>query len=297
MNFFSYTYLGDIMLKKKLFQVLIVLILVLFSFYYTNKTIDIIRQTDPIMKQIKLSNETYYEQAENAKIKDDKITPGKNGKEVDYDASYQKMKRYGAYNESLTVFKETTPTVSIEDTYDKFITSGNEEKKQVSIIFPVKKEENINSLIPVLKQENIKATFFLDGIFLEKNLSTVKELLDYEIEILSYNDDYEEVYFKSALNYLKNVTGNTPKYCYASYDNKEVIELCSNLKLHTIIPTIQGTNHPYQEVKNKLQNASIISLPITKETIDELSMTINFIQSKGYEIVTLEQLLSESLEK
>ena len=41
------------MLKRKLIQVAVVIVLVLFSFYYTNKTIDIIKETDPLMKQIK----------------------------------------------------------------------------------------------------------------------------------------------------------------------------------------------------------------------------------------------------
>ena len=52
------------MLKNKLLQVTIVLVLVLFSFYYTNKTIDIIKQTDPLMKQIKEESKKYAEPAE-----------------------------------------------------------------------------------------------------------------------------------------------------------------------------------------------------------------------------------------
>ena len=127
-TFFSYTVLGDKMLKKKLIQVSIVLLLVLFSFYYTNKTIDIIRETDPLMKQIKEESKKYEIKPENAKIEENNITPGMNGTVVDYEETYKKMKQYGTYNESLTVFKEVTPTVSIEDTYDKFIESGNEEK-------------------------------------------------------------------------------------------------------------------------------------------------------------------------
>ena len=92
------------MLKNKLIQVAVVLILVVFSFYYTNKTIDIIKQTDPLMKKIKEESTKYQIPAENAKEEDNKIIPGKNGKEVDYEETYQKMKRYGTYNESLTVF-------------------------------------------------------------------------------------------------------------------------------------------------------------------------------------------------
>ena len=56
------------MLKKKLIQVTLVLLLVLFSFYYTNKTIDIIRETDPLMRQIKKEIKKFEINAYNSKI-------------------------------------------------------------------------------------------------------------------------------------------------------------------------------------------------------------------------------------
>lgn len=297
MNFFSYTFLGDKMLKNKLIQVVVVLILVVFSFYYTNKTIDIIRETDPLMKRIKEESIKYQIPAENAKEEGNKIIPGKNGKEVDYEETYQKMKRYGTYNESLTVFKETTPTISIEDTYDKYVISGNEEKKAVALVFTITKKLSPQNIISILNKEDAKATFFMDGLWLENNLSLVKDMTNHELEILSYDNKYEEVYFTSSIQYLKNVTGKNANYCYADYDNKEVIELCSKLELHTITPTIKITNTPFQDIKSKLSNASIISFPINTTTELELKTVIDFIKSKGYSIVTLQELLSESLEK
>lgn len=285
------------MLKKKLIQVTVVLLLVLFSFYYTNKTIDIIRETDPLMKQIKEESTKYEVPAEDAKIEDNKIIPGKNGQIVDYEETYQKMKRYGTYNESLTVFKETTPVISIEDTYDKFVISGNEEKRQVSLVFPIAKESDPRETIRIINQEGVVGTFFLDGLWLENNLSVVKDITNHELEILSYDNRYEEIYFSSAIQYLKNTTGQQSHYCYADYDNKEVIELCSKLELHTITPTIKITNTPFQDIKTKLQNGAIISFPINTTTELELKTVIDYIQSKGYDIVTLQTLLSETSEK
>lgn len=285
------------MLKKKLIQVTLVLLLVLFSFYYTNKTVEIIREADPLMKQIKQESEKHTTTAKNAKIEGNKIIPGLNGEQVDYEESYKRMKQYGSYNESLTVFKETSPTISIEDTYDKFIISGNEEKKEIALVFPIYNSTDPKKIIQILNQEDTKATFFMDGLWLENNLALVKNMNKHELEILNYNNRYEEIYFSSALQYLNNVTGNKGQYCYADYDNKEVIELCSKLALHTITPTIKVSNAPYQEVKEKLQNASIISLPITTTTEIELQTIINYIKSRGYNLVTLKKLLSENLDK
>lgn len=284
-------------LKRKIFQITFVLLLLLFSFFYTNKTIDVIKQADPIMKQVKENSEKYQIKAQDAKVKDNKITPGRNGKEIDYDKTYTKMKRYGAYNESLTVFKETKPTVSIEEVYDKYVVSGNQEKKEVALVFKIEKTTNITEIANILNQENSKATFFIDGLWLENNLETVKNLETHELEILNYDNKYQEVYFSSALNYLSNITGKEPKYCYADYDSKEIIELCSKLKLHTVVPTIKVGNSPYKEIKNKLENAAIISLPVNTTTSLELKTVLDYMKSKGYNIVTLDVLLSESIEK
>ena len=98
----------------KVYKVIIAIFLVVFSFFYTEKVIDFIRESDPIMKNIKKSEKDYKVDPINATIKDNKIVPGVNGKTIDYDNSYKKMKKYGTYNESLTVFKEELPTISID---------------------------------------------------------------------------------------------------------------------------------------------------------------------------------------
>ena len=144
-------------------KVLIVIFLTIFSFYYTNKTIDIIRETDPIMKEIKKSNNKYYKKAMNAKVVNNTIIPGINGKKIDYKKSYRKMKKYGNYNEVLTVFKETKPNISINNIYDKYITVGNNEKKSVSLVFKIENNtdiENIKNINNILVNKNIKSTIF-----------------------------------------------------------------------------------------------------------------------------------------
>lgn len=284
-------------MKKKITQVFAVTFLLLFSFYYTDKSIDIIRQTDPIMRQIKSTKEKYEVQSVNAQIKDNTIIPGLNGTDIDYDESYKKMKKYGTYNESLTVFKETSPAVSLDDNYDKYVISGNSEKRVISFVFKVEKNTNIDNVLRILQENNTKATMFVDGLWLENNLEKVMNAKNIEFEILNYDSAYKEMYFSSSINYLNNVTGTTAKYCYADYDNKEVINLCEKLKLHTIIPTIKIGNYPYKEIKDKLENASIVSLPVNSSTEIELKVVIDYIRSKGYILDTLDALLSESLEK
>lgn len=285
--------------KKKVIQVISVTLLMLFSFFYTNKSIELIRENDPIMKQIKETNTKYKVNPVNATIIGNKIIPGKSGKEIDYQKTYAKMKKYGTYNETLTVLKEIEPAVSVDDYYDKYIVQGNTERKNVSLVFKTDTISNLLSILNILNQKNIPATFFVDGLLLENNTSLFETMTqnNHELEILSYDNKYDEIYFDSALNYLSSITKRKGKYCYAEYDQKEVIELCSKLKLHTIIPTVKTTTMPYKEIKDKLYNSAIISLPLSTITEEQLPAIIDYIKQKGYTFLSLEALLSENDEK
>lgn len=272
---------------------LLIILLLLFSFFYTNKSISIIRNQDPLMKEI-INNKSKYEiKSVSAIIKDNTIIPGKNGKEVDLEKTYTKMKQYGTYNESLTVFKETKPTISIEDNYDKLITSGNKDYKNISFIFKVSKDTNLNKLLSILNYHNIQVTFFIDGLYIENN--DLNNLSNHQIELLSYNNTIDEITFTSALSYLSYKTKKSPKYCLE--DNNNIINLCKNINLHTVKPTLIIEKDPYKEIKNNLKNSSIILIPINNYIYDNLSTSILYIKSKGYNFLTLSDLLSENLEK
>ena len=285
----------DKKLKKKVFHALSIIALLIFSLYYTNKSIDIIREQDDIMKSIHKNASSYKVESENAEIIGNKIIPGKKGKEVDLEKSYTKMKKYGTYNESLTVLKEIEPTISLNDYYDKYVIRGNTTDKTLALVFPVSEDKNLDKLVQILKANDVAATFFLDGALIESNSDLVKNLHNYELELLSYNSGYEKIYFTSSLNYLTSLSKQNAKYCYSNYDQKEVIELCASLKLHTIIPTIKVSDNTYSEVKTRLTNSAIISIPSTSKTLATLDTTIKYLKQKGYTFLTLADLLTEGL--
>ena len=272
---------------------LLIIVLLLFSFFYTNKSISIIRNQDPLMKEI-IKNKSKFEiKSVNAIIKDNTIIPGIKGKEVDLEKTYTKMKQYGTYNEALTVFKETKPTISIEDNYDKLITSGNKENKNIALIFKVEKNTNLDKLLSILNYYNVQTTFFIDGLYIENN--NLNNLSNHQIELLSYNNTIDEVTFSSALSYLSYKTNKTPKYCLE--DNNNIIKICKKLNLHTVSPTLIIKKDPYKEIKNNLKNSSISLIPINNYIYNNLSTSILYIKSKGYKFLTLTDLLSENLEK
>ena len=281
---------------KKLKEGLIAFVLLIFSFFYTNKAVELVQQADPIMKQIKASDSKYKVEAENALIVGDKIIPGQNGLEVDYQESYQKMKKYGSYNEALTTLKEIKPTISVNDYYDKYVVTGNSSDREVALIFKIDKASDILNLTPVLDSKNASATFFIDGAILENNLDSVLKLSNYEVELLNYNGKYNRDFFINAKNYLEDITKREAKYCYLDYDNEEVINLCSSLKMHTVMPSIKVLKNAYAEIKAKLSNSAILTIP-SSISQENLSITLDYLKNRGYRFLFLDTLISESLEK
>lgn len=281
---------------KKLLQVTLVLLLSIFSFYYTNKSIELIRYQDPIMKTIKTTEKKYEIPAIDATIKENTIIPGISGKVIDYNETYNKMKQYGAYNEILTTLKEEKPSVSVDDYYDKFIISGNPSKKQVALVFKVVQNSPIE-VINILNSHHTKATFFIDGYYLENNYNEIATMTNHQLELLSYNSAYDKIYFSASKDYLETITKKPLKCCYCDYDNKEIINLCQSLNMHTVLPTIKVRSNPFQEVKTKLTNAAIITFEISSQTIKELPIIIDYIKSRGYILTTLTDLLNENIDK
>ena len=283
-------------LIKKVIEVIFAILLVLFSFYYTEKAIVLLESNDPIMKEIKDKGKSREEEAINAKVEGNYLIPGYNGLVIDLDDSFTKMKGYGSYNEALLVFEEVKPSISIDDYYDKYISSGNGISTNIALVFTIDNNSYIDNLLNILKEMNIVGTFFIDGKFTDNNTSFVVDAVvnGNEVEVLNYDNSYDELLFKASIDKIKTLTSTSPKYCYATYDNEEVLNLCSKLSMHTIIPTLKLDNNIYSNLKGNLRSGSIISIKLTEENVSKLKVVINYIKQRGFNLVTLDTLLNEA---
>ena len=281
---------------KKIIEILFACLLVFASFFYTDKAISMMEDKDPVMIKIKKEKKSLEEESINAKVNGEYLVPGYSGLVVDLDKSFNKMKKYGGYNEALIVFKESTPTISVDEYYDKYIVSGNGFTNYISLVFEITDKELLPKIKDILKENDVRATFFVDGVLLKEDNILVTSLLQdfHEIELLNYKGSYDRLIFEEALDTLQVIANKRGKYCLAKYDQKEILELCSKEKMHTIIPTIQISSNPYLSLKGKLREGSIISITPTKENISELDVVIKYIKQRGYTLDTLEQLLSEA---
>ena len=274
-------------------KILVLIIFTLISMYYTNICMEVLKEKDPIMQEIKSNMTKYEESANDATVIGNVIVPGHIGSRVNKNKSYSKMKKYGNYNETLTVMEEVKPELSVSNTFDKYIEKGNSNNKNVSFVFIY--DENIDKVIKILNSKHIPSTIFLDGMYLENdNLNGLKNNGNINYELLSYNGEYDENLFKTSLSYLESVTKKSPKYCYSEVENSDVLNLCSKLKMHTIKPYIRIDDNLLKEVKSSLSNSIIISIKSSSSNVSQLSSVIDYVISKGYDIVSLDNLISEN---
>ena len=64
--------------------------------------------------------------------------------------------------------------------------------------------------------------------------------------------------------------------------------------MYTVKPTLVVQANPFYTVKENLKEGNIIALNLNDETIKELPTIISYIRQKGYNIVTLSDIVSET---
>lgn len=270
-------------------KLLLGVLLALFSFYYTAKSIDLVKRIDPIMERIEKNQDKFNISPINARIVDDTIIPGLKGKKVNINLTYNKMKEYGTYNESLTILKDISPKVSIKNNYDKYIISGNKKKRSVSLIFHIDDLDKYKIITNYIELEHLQATLLIDSDIIE--YLDENNLSKYNIE-LNYKE-INKVYISSNNSYIETITNKKNSYCITKKKNNKLLDICNKYKYQTVIPNIILNNNPTITIKKELSNGSIILVEITNDIKKELDYIVYYIESKGYMITMLDTLLQE----
>ena len=271
---------------KKVLSFIFVILLSGFSFFYAEKVTKIMRKKDPIMIKLNEVKKDSYISVIKPIINNDEYIAGINGCEIDIEKSYNKMKKVREYKKELVVMKETTNN---ENLSNKYIVGGSKERKSISIIFFL--TDNINDkLISYIKNKNIKVNFFVDLKFLENNINLIKLLSENNnIYYLGDNGIYNNEYMLYANNLIEINTKNESKYCFLEKKDDKVLKLCSQYNMKTINSNIIKENI-LSNIQNNLYNGSIITID-SKET-EKIKVSLSYILSKGYNIVTLDELLN-----
>lgn len=274
--FITYILLGDLM--KKIIKGTFLLLLVGFSFFYTEKVIDMINKEDPLMIEIINVKSNYEILPVNATIDNDTVIPGIIGREINIQKSYDNMRINGVFREDALVFNDLIPNNSVENNRDKYIIKGSGSKKEVAIltIFNSNYVDKINCI------DNI--TIFINHKDL--TISNINKLENKEIYTYGDNGLYNNEIIASDSALIDRLSNNNSKYCLVKNKDNNTIEICNKNGMYTVFPNIIGG---YFEIKNNLSNGSIILL----DNLNNIDNVIRYVMGKGYEIVTLSNLLSE----
>lgn len=274
----------------KIIKFIGIIALACFSFYYTEKSMVILKEKDPIMIKIKQVAKTKIIEPVSAEVNGDYIIPGINGMVIDVDESYKNMKKYGVYSESKLIYKEIIPSVTISNNYNKYITSGNQRNSTVSLVFKVYDTKYLDSIIEILDKNSTVGNFFIDSKVFEDNPNLISNISK-KHHIYIIEEDLDTIV--KTKNKFQSLVSNKFIYCLSDKENKNLLKTCKENKMKTIIPNIKTTKNIFSEVRTSLNKGNIISFNLNKNTVDELELVIKFIKSKGYTINNLEKQLSE----
>ena len=195
----------------------------------------------------------------------------------------------------MLVLKDVSPKVSIKNNYDKYVISGIKSELEVSIILLINENTDIDHLRKLARDKNISFNFFVNNIFFERNNDLLTELIKegHNIGNLSENNDYSTSTYIWMDTILKKIIKQKNNYCYLEEENKEYLDICALNKNYTIKPGIVLKENPAINIQKSLNNGSIISVEANNSVLNEITVMVNYIQSKGYKIVTLNKLLDE----
>ncbi len=171
--------------------------------------------------------------------------------------------------------------------------------------------DDIDSILDTLNKYNIKITFFIVGDWADKYPEAVKKINENGHEIGNHSNTHPHV---NKLNIdknceeitkcsekLKNITGkevNLYRCPYGEYNNT-VINAANSLNYYPIqwsLDTLDYTgltgNEMWNRLDRKLKKGDIILMHNgTKHTADSLELLIKNIQSKGFEIKKVSDII------
>ena len=171
--------------------------------------------------------------------------------------------------------------------------------------------DDIDSILETLKNNNVHITFFMVGDWVDKYTKKKKKINEAGHEIGSHSNTHPHVNKLSAEKNLEEInlsvakiqkiTGQKTNIYRAPYGeyNNTVIKTAEENGYYTIQWNLDTLDYKgltgeqmWNRLKNKLENGAIIlSHNGTKHTADSLDMLIKNIKSKGYEIITVSQLI------
>ena len=254
---------------KKYYKYLLVIIIVIFSFYYTDKVIELSNYNNTILASINNYALVNDNECIEGYINSDGIVLGYNGIKIDKNKSYSNMKGIG-FKKDLLEYKKNKCILNKEDNLDKYIKSGNKIENKISLVIDINDMKYYDYIDKVSKDESIEINYLIDK---DKN-------------------GFNNVLYKTNKNDIKEFKKKYSSFYCVNYNNFDLLEYCKKEKINSIRIINYIDKDLLLNTKKILDKGVIIFIKENDINIKELIPTIKYIKSRGFKIVTIDELLS-----
>ena len=171
--------------------------------------------------------------------------------------------------------------------------------------------DDIDKILDTLSKYKVKVTFFVVGDWVKKYPEAVKKIHEAGHEIGNHSDTHPHVnemtleknmeQIRKCADKIEEITGSRSTLYRGPYgEYNDIVIKAAEAEKHTTIQwsldtldyTGLNANQMWERLNNKLSNGSIILMHNgTEHTADALDFLIYKIQEKGYQIVTVSNLI------
>lgn len=247
---------------------ILLIFIVILSFMYTNKVVDYSKINNTILTSIEEYSKENNKYCIEGKINELGIILSFDGKIVDKNKSYSNMKG-NLFNEKLIEYKEDDCILNKENNLDKYIISGNEIENNISLVIDITNKKHYQSMIRIFKENNVQYNLLV-------------------------NDNYDDIYTDNILYKGTNINDFSKRYenIYCVQYKEDILEQCKNKKISSIKIINYIDDNLYQNIKKLLNKGNIYFIKESNKNLNNLEITIKYIKSRGYNIVSVNELLS-----
>lgn len=247
---------------------ILLIFIVILSFMYTNKVVDYSKINNTILTSIEDYSKENNKYCIEGKINELGIILSFDGKIVDKNKSYSNMKG-NLFNENLIEYKEDDCILNKENNLDKYIISGNEIENNISLVIDIINEKNYKEMINIFEKNEVQYNLLV-------------------------NDNYDDTYTNNLLYKGTNIKEFLKRYenIYCVQYKEDILEQCKNRKINSIKIINYIDDNLYQNIKKLLNKGNIYFIKESNKNLNNLEITIKYIKSRGYNIVSVNELLS-----
>lgn len=240
------------------------------------------------------------------------VVPELNGIEMDLDATWKKIESGSKTERISMVYRQIQPKIKMSDLEPLPIYRGNPVKKQMALMINVAwGTEQIDEMLNILRENQVKATFFLDGTWLSKNQDTAKKIVAEGHEIGNHAYTHPNMSALSAEKQrqqmertqqeIQNRLGVASKwFAPPSGDfNTTTVQLANQQNMRTVLwtlDTVDWKRPPKEQIVKRIlpnaKNGALVLMHPTEPTVGALRILVPSLKQKGFQLVTVSQLLS-----